>query len=90
VVEALAAFGKPVGVHARPLERLDQLVLRAAGVQREPERPLGRGAAVLTALALRAEDPGAPRSRGEPGVELADRALEVADDEGDLERGGTL
>ena len=87
VVKALAALVEPVGADARTVQWLDELVSRAAIIQDESEAPLGRMAAVLAALALQAENPPAPRSGGEPRIELAGRALEIADDERDLERG---
>ena len=59
----------------------------ASIVQGEPEGPLGRLASVLAALALRPEGPFAPWPGGEQRIELTGRALEIADDEGDLERG---
>jgi hypothetical protein len=86
VVEALASFGQPVRVDARTVERLDQLVLRAAVVQRQSQRPLGRLPAVLATFSLGAEHPPTPRPGREPRVELAHGALELAHDEGDLKR----
>jgi hypothetical protein len=84
VVEAFAALGQPIRVDARPFERFDQLLLWAAAVEREPERPLGRATVVFPALSLRPEDPSAPRPGGEPRIEHAHRTFEVADDERDL------
>ena len=59
----------------------------ASTVQGEPEGPLGRLASVPAALALRPEGSFAPWPGGEQRIELAGRALEIADDEGDPERG---
>ena len=86
MVKALAALAEPVGVDARAVQWLDELVSRAAIVQGESKCPLGRMAAVLAALTLRSEGPSAPWSGGEPRNELVGRALEIADDERDLER----
>ena len=82
--EAFAALGQPIRVNARPFERFDQLVLWAAAVERDPERPLGRATVVFPAVSLRPEDPSAPRPGGEPRIERAHRTLELADDERDL------
>jgi hypothetical protein len=90
VMETFASFGHPVGLDARTSQRLDQLVLRAAAVEREPQRPLGRFPTVFATLALRAEHPSTPRPRGEPRVELANGALEITYDEADLKRSESL
>jgi hypothetical protein len=60
VVETFAAFVQPVGVDARASQWLDQFVLGAAVVRGEAQCPLSGMATVLTALALRSEDPAAP------------------------------
>src|SRR5262249_6700893 len=85
VLEAFAPRSEPLGMDARARQRLDQLVLRHSVVEGEPWRPLALRAAVLAALALRAEHPAAPWPGGEARVELAGSALEVAHDEADLE-----
>jgi hypothetical protein len=86
VVEAFAPLFEPVGVDALTVERFDQLILGAAAVERESERPFGWPAAVLAALSLRAEDPAARRSGCEPRVDLTRGERDVPDDERDLER----
>src|SRR5262249_53485676 len=86
VVEAFAALGEPICMNARPVERFDQFVLRAAAVERELERPFGCATVVLAPLSLRPEDPAAPGAGGEPRIEYACGLLEVANNEPDLKR----
>ena len=50
VVEPFPSLLKPVGTDARAVKRLDQLVLRAALVEHEPQRPFGRSPAILAPL----------------------------------------
>src|ERR1041384_5517876 len=90
VVEAFATLRQPVGVDARPLHRLDQLVLGAAVVEREPQRPLGGYPMVFATFALRAEQPPPPGPSREPRFELPYLALEIPHDEGNLKRRESL
>jgi hypothetical protein len=86
VVESLSVAGQPVGMDAGAGDRLDQLVLRAARGERQPQRPIGRPAAVLAALTVRAEQTFPPRPGRKRGVEAPSRALEVTHHERDLKR----
>src|SRR5262249_59597553 len=84
VMEAFAALGEPVSVNARAVHWLDQLVLRGAAVESEPESPLSRAAPVLAALALRTECPASPGSGREACVEPAGGLLPGAHGAGEL------
>jgi len=72
------------------MQRLDQLVLRAAGVEHEPQRPVGRFPTVFATFSMRTEHPRSPRPGREPCVTFANSALEIPHDERDLERSDSL
>jgi hypothetical protein len=69
VVKSLSALCQPVGVDAGTVQRLDQLILRAAAVQHDAKRPFGGETPIFAPLPLRAKDPAAPRSRCKARVE---------------------
>ena len=87
VVETLAALGEHSG--CRPVQRLDQFdcghwLFKASRSVHSAGSPWFR------ALALADEHPTAPRSSGQPRIELTHGSFEVAHDERDLKRGQRL